>query len=78
VNVRLLAQQFYSRGQFSGNSITSLDVTGEHKFQSIMTGRTLVYEEVKQVAKERSGQNKVLLWRKCGLKLDLAYEHRFW
>jgi hypothetical protein len=44
VNIRL-AQQFYSRGQFSGNSITSLDVSGEHKFSpnTIMTGRYSVY-----------------------------------
>lgn len=76
VNVRL-AQQFYTRGQFSGNSITSLDVTGEHKFgpNTTLTGRYSIFAG----GDGMSGQGAIGLKQGFtiahGLKLDLAYEH---
>lgn len=78
VNVRL-AQQFYTRGQFESNSITSLDVTGEHKFgkDTTLTGRYSVYNS----ADGMNGQGAIGLKQGFtitrGLKLDLAYEHVF-
>lgn len=78
VNVRL-AQQFFTRGQFSGNSITSLDVIGEHKFgpNTTMTGRYSVFNGENGI----SGQGAIGLKQGFniarGLKLDLAYEHVF-
>jgi hypothetical protein len=78
INIRL-AQQFYTRGQFEGNSITSLDVTGEHKFgkDTTLTGRYSVYNS----ADGMNGQGAIGLKQGFtiarGLKLDLAYEHVF-
>lgn len=78
VNVRL-AQQFYTRGQYSGNSITSLDVTGEHKFgpNTIMTGRYSVYTGENGLGSQGAIGLKQGFTITRGLKLDLAYEHVF-
>lgn len=79
VNVRL-AQQFFTRGQFEGNSITSLDVTGEHKFgpNTTLTGRYSIFGggdngiSTQGAIGLKQGFNIAR-----GLKLDLAYEHVF-
>ncbi len=78
INVRL-GQQFYTRGQFAGKSITSLDLDGEYKLGSdtSLTGRYTVQGG----ANGMTGQGAVGLnqrWQiSPGLKLDLAYEHLF-
>jgi hypothetical protein len=78
INVRL-AQQFYTRGQYSGSSITSLDVTGEHKFGTD-TSVTARYS-ILGGANEVSTQGAVGLHQRwtiaSGLKMNLAYEHVF-
>ncbi|MBD6617202.1 TonB-dependent receptor [Komarekiella sp. 'clone 1'] len=74
-----LAQQFYTRGQFSGNSITSLSVNGEHKLGSdtTLTGRYSILGG----ANEMTTQGAIGLnnrWSIApGLRLNLAYEHVF-
>jgi hypothetical protein len=74
-----LAQQFYSSGQFSGNSITSLSVNGEHKLGSdtTLTGRYSILGG----ANEMTTQGAIGLNNRWivapGLRLNLAYEHVF-
>jgi hypothetical protein len=74
-----LAQQFYSGGQFAGNSITSLSVNGEHKLGSntTITGRYSILGG----ANELTTQGAIGLNNKWtispGLRLNLAYEHVF-
>nr|WP_226889323.1 TonB-dependent receptor [Nostoc sp. MG11] len=78
VNVSL-AQQFYTRGQFLGNSITSLSVNGEHKLgpDTTLTGRYSILGG----ANEMTTQGAIGLnnrWSIApGLRLNLAYEHVF-
>jgi hypothetical protein len=78
VNVSL-AQQFYSGGQFSGNSITSLSVNGEHKLgnDTTIVGRYSILGG----ANELTTQGAIGLNNKWtispGLRLNLAYEHVF-
>ncbi|MBD2603223.1 TonB-dependent receptor [Scytonema hofmannii FACHB-248] len=78
INVSL-AQQFYSGGQFAGNSITSLSVNGEHKLGSntTITGRYSILGG----ANELTTQGAIGLNNKWtifpGLRLNLAYEHVF-
>jgi hypothetical protein len=75
VNLRL-AQQFYTRGQFAGNSITSIEVVGEHKFSqnTILTGRYSMFGGLNDF----SGQGAIGLKHRWeitpSLKLNLAYE----
>ncbi|MEH2418545.1 TonB-dependent receptor [Nostoc sp.] len=74
-----LAQQFYTSGQYSGNSITSLSVNGEHKLGSdtTLTGRYSILGG----ANEMTTQGAIGLnnrWTIAhGLRLNLAYEHVF-
>ncbi len=74
-----LAQQFYNGGQFSGNSITSFSVNGEHKLGSntTITGRYSILGG----ANELTTQGAIGLNNKWtispGLRLNLAYEHVF-
>ncbi|MHC5933444.1 TonB-dependent receptor [Nostoc sp.] len=74
-----LAQQFYSSGQYSGNSITSLSVNGEHKLGSdtTLTGRYSILGG----ANEMTTQGAIGLNNRwtiaSGLRLNLAYEHVF-
>jgi hypothetical protein len=74
-----LAQQFYSGGQFAGNSITSFSVNGEHKLGSdtTITGRYSILGG----ANELTTQGAIGLNNKWtispGLRLNLAYEHVF-
>jgi hypothetical protein len=74
-----LAQQFYTRGQFDGNSITSLSVNGEHKLGSdtTITGRyTIVGGANEMTTQGAIGLNN--RWTIApGLRLNLAYEHIF-
>jgi hypothetical protein len=78
VNVSL-AQQFYSGGQNSGNSITSLSVNGEHKLGSdtTLTGRYSILGG----ANEMTTQGAIGLNNRwtiaSGLRLNVAYEHVF-
>jgi hypothetical protein len=78
INVSL-AQQFYTRGQFNGNSITSLSVNGEHKLGSdtTITGRYSIIGG----ANEMTTQGAIGLnnrWSIApGLHLNVAYEHIF-
>ncbi|PPS43280.1 invasin domain 3-containing protein [Chroococcidiopsis sp. TS-821] len=78
VNLRL-AQQFYTRGQFAGNSITSVEVVGEHKFSqnTILTGRYSIFGGLNDF----SGQGAIGLKHRWditpSLKLNLAYERIF-
>jgi hypothetical protein len=74
-----LAQQFYSGGQFSGNSITSLSVNGEHKLgtDTILTGRYSILGGANELTTQGAiGLNN--RWTIApGLRLNLAYEHIF-
>ncbi|GJD16580.1 hypothetical protein RIVM261_015360 [Rivularia sp. IAM M-261] len=78
VNVSL-TQQFYTRGQFEGNSITNLSVNGEHKLgkDTTLTGRYSILGG----ANELTTQGAIGLnhnWAIYpGLRLNLAYEHIF-
>ncbi len=78
VNVSL-AQQFYTRGQYNGNSITSLSVNGEHKIgpSTTITGRYSILGG----ANEMTTQGAIGLnnrWTIApGLHLNTAYEHVF-
>jgi hypothetical protein len=74
-----LAQQFFSRGQFDGKSITSLSLSGEHKLgtDTTITGRYSILGG----ANEMTTQGAIGLnnrWAIApGLRLNLAYEHVF-
>ncbi|WP_017654352.1 hypothetical protein [Fortiea contorta] len=74
-----LAQQFYSSGQFAGNSITSLSVNGEHKLGSdtTITGRYSILGGSNELTTQGAiGLNN--RWAIApGLRLNLAYEHVF-
>ncbi|WP_066423647.1 hypothetical protein [Anabaena sp. 4-3] len=78
VNISL-AQQFYSSGQNSGNSITSLNINGEHKLgtDTTLTARYSIIGG----ANEMTTQGAIGLnnrWMIApGLRLNLAYEHVF-
>jgi hypothetical protein len=78
VNVSL-AQQFYSSGQFSGNSITSLSINGEHKLgtDTTITTRYSILGGANQLTTQGAiGLNN--RWKIApGLRLNLAYEHVF-
>jgi hypothetical protein len=74
-----LAQQLYTRGQYDGNSITSLSINGEHKLgtDTTLTGRLSILGG----ANEMTTQGAIGLnnrWTIApGLRLNLAYEHVF-
>ncbi|BAZ27862.1 hypothetical protein NIES4074_02900 [Cylindrospermum sp. NIES-4074] len=74
-----LAQQFYTRGQYDGNSITSLSVNGEHKVGSdtTLTGRYSILGGANEITTQGAiGLNN--RWTiASGLRLNLAYEHVF-
>ncbi|MEH1826295.1 MAG: TonB-dependent receptor [Nostoc sp.] len=74
-----LAQQFYSSGQYSGNSITSLSVNGEHKLGSdtTLTGRYSILGGANEITTQGAiGLNN--RWTiASGLRLNVAYEHVF-
>ncbi len=74
-----LAQQFFTRGQFDGNSITSLSVNGEHKLgtDTTLTGRYSILGGANEVTTQGAiGLNN--RWAIApGLRLNVAYEHIF-
>ncbi|MFN6460782.1 MAG: TonB-dependent receptor [Nostoc sp. DedVER02] len=78
VNISL-AQQFYTSGQYSGNSITSLSVNGEHKLGSdtTLTGRYSILGGANEITTQGAiGLNN--RWTiASGLRLNVAYEHVF-
>lgn len=78
VNLRL-GQQFYNKGQFTGQSITSFDVNGEYKIGSdtTFTGRYGILNGANGASIQGAlGLNQ--RWQiSPGLKMDLAYEHVF-
>ncbi|BBD57420.1 hypothetical protein NIES2109_01860 [Nostoc sp. HK-01] len=78
VNISL-AQQFYSSGQQSGNSITSLSINGEHKLgtDTTLTARYSILGGANQLTTQGAiGLNN--RWAIApGLRLNLAYEHVF-
>lgn len=78
VNINL-AQQFYSGGQLSGNSITSLSINGEHKLgaDTTLTGRYSIIGGANELTTQGAiGLNN--RWAIApGLRLNLAYEHVF-
>lgn len=74
-----LAQQFYSGSQFSGNSITSLDFVGEHKFgkDTTLDGRYSILGGSNGMTTQGAIGIKQGVTITPGLKLNLAYEHVF-
>ncbi|PSB24796.1 hypothetical protein [Stenomitos frigidus] len=74
-----LAQQFYTRGQFAGQSITSLGVAGDYKLgaNTTLSGRlSLLRSSDAMTMYGTAGiSHQIVLAR--GLKMDLAYEHVF-
>jgi hypothetical protein len=78
VNVQL-AQQFFTRGQYAGQSLTSLNILGDRKFGSDTTlkGRYSILGGADGMTMQGSlGINQGIKLAP-GLKLDLAYEHVF-
>ncbi len=74
-----LTQQFYTRGQFDGNSITSFNVNGEHKFgeDTSVTGRFSVLGGADRLTTQGALGLKQGVTIAPGLRLNLAYEHVF-
>jgi hypothetical protein len=74
-----LSQQFFTRGQYSGNSITSLDVNGEHKFgtDTTVTGRYSMYSGGDGLGGTGAIGIKQGWTIAPGLKANFAYEHVF-
>ncbi|HEY9650766.1 MAG TPA: hypothetical protein V6C95_08890, partial [Coleofasciculaceae cyanobacterium] len=74
-----LAQQWFTSGQFSGQSITSLGVTGDYKLgaNTTVSGRYSILGGMDGLSSEGAiGLNH--RWTIApGLNLDLAYEHVF-
>jgi hypothetical protein len=74
-----LTQQFYTQGQFDGNSITSLNVNGEHKFgeDTTVTGRFSVLGGSNGPTTQGALGLKQGVSIAPGLRLNLAYERVF-
>jgi hypothetical protein len=74
-----LAQQLYTRGQFDGNSITSLNINGQHKLgnDTTITGRYSILGGANEITTQGAiGLNN--RWTiSPGLRLNVAYEHVF-
>ncbi len=74
-----LGQQFYTRGQFSGNSITSLNINGEQKIGggTTLTGRYEILGGANAITTQGAiGLNNH--WALApGLLLNTTYEHVF-
>jgi len=78
INVQL-SQQFFTSGQFSGQSITSLGVNGEYNLgpDTKITGRYSILGGANGVTTQGAiGINQGITLAP-GLKMDLAYEHVF-
>ncbi|AUS99885.1 hypothetical protein CLI64_05490 [Nostoc sp. CENA543] len=78
VNISL-AQQYYSGGQNAGNSITSLNINGEHKLgtDTTLTARYSILGGANELTTQGAIglNNRWMIAR--GLRLNLAYEHIF-
>ena len=74
-----LSQQFYSGGQFAGNSITNLSVNGEHKLSAdtSITGRYSILGGANQITTQGALGLKNRWTIAPGLRLNVAYEHVF-
>jgi len=74
-----LGQQFFNRGQYAGNSITSLSVNGDYKLgtDTTLTGRYSILGGANGMTSQGAiGLNQ--RWAiSPGLRLDLAYERLF-
>ncbi len=74
-----LSQQFYTRGQFAGQSLTNLSVLSEYKLlrDTTLTGRyTLLGGANGTSIQSAVGLNQILTLTP-GLRANLAYEHVF-
>jgi hypothetical protein len=78
INVQL-AQQFFTRGQYSGQSITSLGVTGDYKLGSDTTlhGRYLLLGGANEMTMQGAIGLNQRIRLAPGLRMDLSYEHVF-
>ncbi|MBW4471444.1 MAG: TonB-dependent receptor [Stenomitos rutilans HA7619-LM2] len=78
VNVQL-AQQFYTRGQFAGQSITSLGVAGDYKLgaNTTVSGRLSLLRSADEMTMYGTAGISHQIILAPGLKMDLAYEHVF-
>jgi hypothetical protein len=78
VNVQL-AQQFFTRGQFAGQSITSLGVTGDYKLGSdtTLSGRYSIFNGANRLTAQGAIGLNHKLSLSPGLRMDFAYEHVF-
>ena len=74
-----IAQQFYTRGQLAGRSITSLNLTGDYKLGSDTTlkGRYSMLNGGDGFRMQGAIGINQGITLSPGLKLDLAYEHLF-
>ena len=74
-----LAQQFYTRGQFAGQSITSLGVAGDYKLgaNTTLSGRLSMLKSADAMTMYGTAGLIHQIILAPGLKMDLAYEHVF-
>jgi hypothetical protein len=78
INVQL-AQQFYTRGQFAGQAITSLGVAGDYKLgpDTTLSGRLSLLKGSDSMTMYGTAGISHRIVLAPGLKMDLAYEHVF-
>ncbi len=78
INVQL-AQQFYTKGQYSGQSITTFNVAGDYKLgkDTTISGRYSIFHGDAQWNMSGAIGVKQALRLTPGLKADFAYEHVF-
>ncbi|MBW4693321.1 MAG: TonB-dependent receptor [Lyngbya sp. HA4199-MV5] len=78
INIQL-AQQFYTRGQFAGQSITSLGVAGDYKLgaNTTLSGRLSLLRNADEMTMYGTAGISHQIILAPGLKMDLAYEHVF-
>jgi hypothetical protein len=74
-----LAQQFYTRGQNAGQSLTSFNVTGDYKLgpDTTLRGRYGILGTANEFTMQGAVGISQGITLSPGLKLDLAYEHIF-
>lgn len=78
INVQL-AQQFYTRGQFAGQSITSLGIAGDYKLgpNTTLSGRLSLLGTAGEMNLYGTAGIRHQIVLAPGLKMDLAYERVF-
>ncbi|HBE18934.1 MAG TPA: hypothetical protein DDW51_15325, partial [Cyanobacteria bacterium UBA11367] len=74
-----LAQQWFTRGQYAGQSLTSLDIKGDYNItrDTTLTSRFSILGGANGLTGEGAIGLKHIWTISPGLKLDLAYEHVF-